>query len=79
MAEKSIKARVQHKHDTQENWDKAVNFIPKDGEMIVYDVDAANSEPRIKFGNGTDVVSDLPFCYEEITEADIDEICGTNS
>lgn len=64
MSEKTVKARVQHKHDIEENWSKAANFIPKDGEIIIYDVDANHTEPRIKIGNGETVVGDLPFCYE---------------
>ena len=39
MAEKNIKTRIIHKHDTEENWNKATNFIPKQGEIIVYDID----------------------------------------
>ena len=33
MAEKNIKTRIIHKHDTEENWNKATNFIPKQGEV----------------------------------------------
>ena len=29
MAEKIMKTRIIHKHDTEENWNKATNFIPK--------------------------------------------------
>jgi hypothetical protein len=29
MSEKNISSRIQHKHDTQANWEKAVGFIPK--------------------------------------------------
>ena len=34
--------RIQLKHDTETNWNKAVNFIPKAGEMIIYDADGTN-------------------------------------
>lgn len=76
MAEKNINSRIQHKHDVEENWKKAVNFTPKDGEMIVYDVDATHNKCRIKFGNGVDNVNDLPFVDEPITLDEIDAICG---
>lgn len=33
---KTIKTRIQHKHDIQANWEKA-SFIPLAGELIIYD------------------------------------------
>ena len=36
MAEKTLKTRIQLKNETAENWGKAINFTPKQGEMIVY-------------------------------------------
>mgnify|MGYP004629050933 CR=1 FL=1 len=44
---KTLQTRIIHKHDTEENWKKATNFIPKQGELIVYDIDS-NTEIRIK-------------------------------
>lgn len=73
----AIKARVQHKHDTEENWNKAVNFIPFDGEQILYDPDANHPYTRIKFGDGITTVVNLPFYDEEITPVQVDAICGT--
>ena len=52
--------RIQLKHDTEANWNKAVNFIPKAGEMIIYDADGTNPV-RIKIGDGITVVNNLPF------------------
>ena len=47
MAEqnKQLKTRIAHKHDLEVNWMKAVNFLPKAGELIVYspEVDANGS------------------------------------
>ena len=40
VSEKKINARIIHKHDTEENWNLATNFIPKQGEIIVYDKDS---------------------------------------
>lgn len=78
MAEKKVnKARIIMKHDTEENWLKATNFIPLDGEIIVYDADATNTVPRIKVGDGVTNVNALPFSGgSSITDAEIDEICG---
>lgn len=73
-----LNARIMQKHDTQENWDKAVNFIPKAGEIIVYDADDTYSFARVKVGDGENSVGDLPFMndYVSITNAEIDEIVG---
>ena len=35
--EKKINSRIQQKHDVAANWAKATNFIPKKGEIIIYD------------------------------------------
>lgn len=61
MQEREIKGRFTHKHDIEANWLKATNFIPKQGEIIIYDVDDNYDHPRIKTGNGIDNVNDLPF------------------
>ena len=79
MAEnKSFNSRIVLKHDVEANWLMAVNFIPKDGEVIIYDADMDNPV-RIKIGNGIDKVNDLPFFAGEfdVSVDDIDEICGT--
>ena len=73
--EKNINARIPQKIDTEENWNKAVNFIPKKGELIIYDVDASHSEHRFKIGNGVTTVVNLPFRFDAISKADINEIC----
>lgn len=61
MAEKTIKTRIIHKHDTEANWESATNFVPKAGELIVYDPDTTNTESRFKIGDGTTTVVNLPF------------------
>lgn len=61
MAEKNIASRIVHKHDTAENWSKATGFIPKLGELIVYDKDDNYSYERLKIGDGATVVNNLPF------------------
>ena len=59
--QKRINARIIPKHDIETNWNKAINFIPLKGEIIVYDVDENYSYPRIKHGDGVTKVIDLPF------------------
>lgn len=71
MSEKRLNSRIVNKHDTEVNWLKATNFIPMFGEIIVYDADSTNTQPRFKVGDGETVVSSLPFSYmatDEITE-----------
>lgn len=62
MAEKILNnMRIINKHDTEANWLKATGFIPKKGELIVYDKDSTYNYERFKIGDGTTVVSSLPF------------------
>lgn len=61
MAEKEIKSRVILKHDTEAHWQLAINFTPKQGEIIIYDIDSNHSYERIKIGDGTTNVNNLPF------------------
>jgi hypothetical protein len=61
MAEKTAYSRIINKHDTEANWLKAASFIPKKGEIIVYDADSNYSYERAKIGDGVTVVSNLPF------------------
>lgn len=69
MDEKIIKTRIVHKHDTEANWNEVADFIPKLGEIIVYDVDGEHSYERIKIGDGITLVSNLPFSIEHIENA----------
>lgn len=73
MAEKNIKTRIIHKHDTEENWNKATNFIPKQGEIIVYDIDSSHSYERIKVGDGTTNVNSLPYVNGIVVDAELSE------
>lgn len=74
---KTYKTRIQNKIDTTENWNKAQNFKPLKGEIIIY-ADPGVS-PKIKIGDGNTLVGDLPFSgaeLEAIPNEEIDEICG---
>lgn len=71
MAEKNLNTRFQQKHDSAANWAKAANFKPLEGEFIIYDANSAHTVPRIKVGNGGTNVEELPFFFENFTEAEI--------
>lgn len=79
MAEKQFNGRIIQKHDSETNWNKATNFIPKAGEIIIYDTDETHTESRIKIGDGTNIVGNLPFFVPYLTNDEIDEICGGNN
>ena len=64
MENKFLNSRIQHKIDTAENWGKAVNFIPLEGEIIVY-----SDLKKIKIGDGVTKVNRLDFCYDYPIEA----------
>jgi alpha-beta hydrolase superfamily lysophospholipase len=75
---KTIKSRIQQKHDIEANWLKS-SLVPLRGELIVYDseidengVDLAlptgrterYTYARYKIGDGRTVVNDLPFATD---------------
>lgn len=74
MANKTLKARIVLKHDSEANWDLATTFKPLKGEMIVYDTDANHSMPRIKIGDDENVPKNLPFLFEVAANTDIDSL-----
>ena len=61
MSEKLLKTRIVHKHDIEERWNEKDTFIPKQGEIIVYDRDEQYSYERMKVGDGITSISELPF------------------
>lgn len=63
MAEKRLKSRIIHKHETEANW-KQSSLIPLQGEIIVYDKDENYDYERIKIGDGVTNVNTLPFVDE---------------
>ena len=60
-ANNTIKTRVQLKSDTEANWNNASNFIPLNGEFIIYSADNTHPFCRLKVGDGQTTVTSLPF------------------
>lgn len=60
MANKTFQSRIVQKHDTKANWEKATNFIPLKGEIIVYD-----DLRKIKIGDGSTKINNLAFITDE--------------
>ena len=62
----TINGRIIQKHDTEDSWKLAKYFMPKKGEIIIYDMYDKNgnkvaSRVRHKIGDGIHYVNDLPF------------------
>lgn len=75
----TINTRIQSKHDTTARWNRATGFVPKAGEIIIYDdyetetytveehgrtVEKTVAIPNMKIGTGNAYVQDLPFVDE---------------
>lgn len=61
MSNRMLNTRIQLKCDTETNWSKALNFIPKKGEAIIYSADSAHPFSRLKVGDGNSYINELPF------------------
>lgn len=79
VSEKIFNTRIVHKHDTEANWNKAINFIPKAGELIIYDPDENYVYSRIKIGDGVTIVTNLPFIKAEAIDVPEVNVDGTLS
>lgn len=75
---KELKARIPMKHDTEGNWNKATNFVPLAGEMIIYDIDNGHSTPRIKIGDGVTKIGNLPFITNDLSNIPEDKLYIVN-
>lgn len=49
------------KYDKEENWKKAVNYVPPLGEIIVYEGVGQEGSFRMKVGDGVHTVNELQF------------------
>lgn len=74
MAEKTLSTRIIHKHDVESNWLLATNFTPKQGELIVYDIDSNYLYERFKIGDGIQNVNKLPFVNDALRTELIEQI-----
>lgn len=61
MSEVELKVRLVHAHDTQAEWDKVSNFIPRAGEVIIFDPDGGYEYSRCKIGDGVTTLDKLPY------------------
>ena len=66
-----LKNKIAIKHDTEENWNSATDFIPKKSELILYDPDTTYDYTRIKIGDGSLKVSALPFLFDRLHDLEV--------
>ena len=66
-----LKNKIAIKHDTEENWNSATDFIPKKSELILYDPDTTYNYTRIKIGDGSTKVSSLPFYIDKLHDLEV--------
>ena len=57
---KQMKAKVVFKHETATNWAQS-NYVPNQGEIVIYDGETDGEPQRFKLGDGEHKVKDLPF------------------
>lgn len=48
--------------NTESGWNQST-YIPKHGEVIIYDKDSTHAYYRTKVGDGTNYVKNLPFMF----------------
>lgn len=68
----TLNLRIINTHDVEVNWNLCVNFVPRAGEIIVYDVDETHTYERFKIGDGVRTVVDLPFALDSTLESIFD-------
>lgn len=57
---KILQTRIKNKSDTSANWAKVPNFIPLDGEVIIY-----SDMNNVKIGDGKTKIGALPFLLDD--------------
>lgn len=61
-----VKSNAIVKVDTEENWNKAVNYIPDTFTILVYTYE--HNSPKVKIGDGIHKLNDLPFLTNRTVE-----------
>lgn len=59
---RKLKTRIIQKHAQSNVWEGTKDlFIPMEGELVVYDKDNSTDYPRLKIGDGSRNINQLPF------------------
>lgn len=51
------------KYGTPEDWEKAKNYVPKKGDILIYTL--VDSNAKMKIGDGIHIPNDLPFVGQQ--------------
>ena len=89
IQDKEYKLKSVPFHGTAAEWEVS-DYIPKLGEIIIYDAETANESAKIKIGDGVSFARNLPFENEANKSVDIKDVtqivdtyvvldCGTSS
>ena len=69
MEQPKMSARVANLHKSERAWKKIETvFIPKAGELVVYDPDLSHPYSRVKIGDGKSNLEALPFLIDSAIE-----------
>lgn len=79
MPNKSLNTRIKNKSDTAANWALATNFIPMEGEVIIYEPDSSTPYARVKVGDGVTPVTELLFTTPTFSINSSGELIATYS
>ena len=68
MKDSNMKARISQLHKTEAQWALMTNFVPLPGELIIFDPDNQNKQARLKIGDGSTPLKNLPFIIGAIVD-----------
>lgn len=74
MKDSNMKARISQLHKTEAQWDSIPNFVPFNGEFILFDPDKQHAYTRLKVGDGNTPLRRLPF----FIDSSIDDFIETH-
>ncbi len=72
----NMRARICQLHRTESEWNKLPDFIPLQGELIVFDPDRQHRYARIKIGDGITKLKNLSFLIDLAVDDFITNHCG---
>ena len=75
----TLHARIINTHDVEANWNKTLEFIPREGELIIYDQDDQHNYARFKIGDGKTDVKVLPFLEDTFRDVLCKALFGNTS
>lgn len=76
MENSNMKARICQLHKTEAEWNKLYDFVPLQGELIIFDPDRQHRYARIKIGDGTTKLRLLPFLIDPAVDEFLNNNCG---